>query len=92
MNTTDNSGPQPLNEEKAMNAPSQAPSQAINIRLSRISYPRATWWAMLLLVAVFLLFGLWAEASLPAAQTNATDWQTSLAGVPWVAEISTVWR
>ncbi len=76
-----------------MNAPSPAPSQAMNIRLSRISYPRATWWAMLLLVAVFLLFGLWAEASLPAAQTSDTDWQTSLAaGVPWVAEISTIWR
>ena len=88
MNTTETSGPQPLKEENNMNAP----SQAMNIRLSRISYPRATWWAMLLLVAVFLLFGLWAEASLPAAQTSATDWQTSLAGVPWVAEISTIWR
>ncbi len=88
MNTTETSGPQPLKEENNMNAP----SQAMNIRLSRISYPRATWWAMLLLVAVFLLFGLWAEASLPAAQTSGTDWQTSLASVPWVAEISTIWR
>jgi len=31
-----------------------------NIRLSRISHPRATLWAMALLVVVFLGFGVWA--------------------------------
>ena len=36
-----------------------------NIRMSRISHPRATLWAMLLLAVVFLGFGMWAEACLP---------------------------
>jgi len=36
-----------------------------NIRLSRISHPRATFWAMALLVVVFIGFGVWAEAALP---------------------------
>lgn len=35
-----------------------------NIRLSRISHPRATAWAMTLLIVVFLGFGLWAEAAI----------------------------
>ena len=88
MNTSsDISGPQPRNEEKSMNAP----SQAMNIRLSRISYPRATWWAMLLLVAVFLVFGLWAEAALPAAQTSTLDWQSSLPSYAWLTELGAVW-
>ncbi|MEM7078108.1 MAG: hypothetical protein AAF513_05710 [Pseudomonadota bacterium] len=34
------------------------------IRLSRISYPRSTWWVMLALTVTFLLFGLWAQISL----------------------------
>ncbi len=36
-------------------------------RLSRVSHPRATLWAMLLLALVFLGFGLVAEAFVPAA-------------------------
>ena len=36
-------------------------------RLSRISYPRATLWAMILLMVVFLGFGLVAQAYVPAA-------------------------
>ncbi len=35
-----------------------------NIRLSRISHPRATAWAMTLLVIVLLSFGLGAEAAM----------------------------
>lgn len=35
-----------------------------NIRLSRVSHPRASLWAMLLLVVVFLGFGVVAEACL----------------------------
>jgi hypothetical protein len=35
-----------------------------NIRLSRISHPRATFWAIALLVVVFLGFGVFAEAAL----------------------------
>ncbi len=37
-----------------------------SFRLSRISYPRATLWAMILLALVFLGFGLLAEAYVPA--------------------------
>ena len=35
-----------------------------NIRLSRISHPRATVWAMTLLILVFVGFGLFAEAAM----------------------------
>lgn len=34
------------------------------IRLSRMSYPRSTWWVILLLTVTFLIFGLWAQLSL----------------------------
>ena len=37
-------------------------------RLSRISYPRATLWAMILLTIVFLSFGLVAQAYVPALE------------------------
>ena len=40
-----------------------------NLRLSRVSHPRATGWAVALLVVVFLAFGLWAEAAIPAAHS-----------------------
>ncbi len=36
-----------------------------NFRLSRISHPRASLWAMALLAVVFVAFGVWAEASVP---------------------------
>ena len=36
-----------------------------SFRLSRISYPRATLWAMILLALVFLSFGLVAQAHVP---------------------------
>ena len=35
-----------------------------HFRLSRIAHPRATFWAALLLVVVFLSFGVVAEASM----------------------------
>ena len=38
-----------------------------HIRLSRISYPRGTWWVMLLIAAVFLAFGAWAQVWVPEA-------------------------
>ena len=41
-------------------------------RLSRISYPRATLWAMILLTVVFLGFGLAAQAYVPAAGPAAS--------------------
>lgn len=38
-----------------------------DFRLSRVSHPRATFWAILLLTLVFLGFGLAAEAFVPPA-------------------------
>ena len=43
-----------------------------SFRLSRISYPRATLWAMILLALVFLGFGLLAEAYVPAVEPADT--------------------
>ena len=43
-----------------------------DFRLSRISHPRATLWAMILLALVFLGFGLVAEAFVPAAALSAS--------------------
>ena len=40
-----------------------------SFRLSRISNPRATLWAMILLALVFLCFGLVAEAYVPEIDT-----------------------
>ncbi len=40
-----------------------------NFRLSRISHPRASLWAMALLAVVFVAFGVWAEASVPMLET-----------------------
>ena len=40
-----------------------------NLRLSRVSHPRATGWAVALLVVVFLAFGIWAEAAITAANS-----------------------
>ncbi len=39
-----------------------------HFRLSRIAHPRATFWAVLLLAAVFLSFGVVAEASMAASE------------------------
>ena len=62
---------------------------AMNIRMSRISHPRATWLAIALLVVVFLAFGLWAEASLPQAQSAAPLLETSLAAhYPWLGKLT----
>lgn len=44
-------------------------------RISRVSHPRATIWAAILLVVVFLGFGVWAEAhveDVPGADTAIT--------------------
>lgn len=43
-----------------------------NIRLSRITHPRATMWAALLLVIVFLGFGMVAEACQPEGLSAPT--------------------
>ncbi len=47
-----------------------------NFRLSRISHPRSNLWAMLLLVVVFLCFGLVAQAYVPSATTISTTTET----------------
>ena len=59
-----------------------------NIRLSRISHPRATGWAMALLVVVFLGFGIWAEATLPAVDTSAVMLDSALPNGEWLAHIT----
>ncbi len=41
-----------------------------NIRLSRISHPRSNLFAMLLLIVVFLGFGVVAEACMPEAHAT----------------------
>ncbi len=42
-------------------------------RLSRISHPRASLWAMILLLVVFLGFGLAAQAYVPAIEPVAFE-------------------
>lgn len=44
-----------------------------SIRLSRLSHPRATMLAMILLAAVFLLFGLFANALHPELAMQAPE-------------------
>ena len=51
------------------------------LRLSRLRYPRATLWAMLLLVLVFLGFGLVAGAHVPATEPAVTVFEELGAGV-----------
>ncbi len=55
---------------------------ANNIRMSRISHPRGTFWAMLLLTVVFLGFGVWAEACLP----ETTAFGNTLPANEWVGQ------
>ncbi len=48
----------------AVNTPADESLSTHNIRMSRISHPRATLWAITLLVVVFLGFGVLAEAAI----------------------------
>ena len=59
-----------------------------NIRLSRISHPRATVWAMGLLVVVFLGFGIWADAAMPAVNTSAVMLDSVMPSGNWLAHIT----
>ncbi len=43
-----------------------------SFRLSRISQPRATWAAILLLAAVFITFGVFADQALPSAGASTS--------------------
>ena len=52
-----------------------------NIRLSRISHPRATLMGFALLIAVFLVFGLWAQVSYPEL-SHASMFMDSSNGEP----------
>ncbi|NKC01135.1 MAG: hypothetical protein GKR90_21930 [Pseudomonadales bacterium] len=60
-----------------------------NIRLSRISHPRGSIWALLLIVIAFLGFGVVAEACLPEA--TSASMQTS-SSVQTVSTIDAVHR
>ena len=71
-----------------MNDTKENEMSTIAMRLSRISYPRANVWAMVLLVAVFLSFGIWAQAAqLPVQETVETF--TSSGGNHWLAALCT---
>ncbi|MCR9261106.1 MAG: hypothetical protein NXH95_15385 [Pseudomonadaceae bacterium] len=61
-----------------------------NIRLSRISHPRATFWAMALLIIVFLGFGIWAEASLPDLQAQTLTPEAHISSQGWLAQLAYV--
>ncbi len=61
-----------------------------NIRLSRIYQPRATVWAMALLTIVFLGFGIWAEATMPAADSSALLLDAQLPAHGWLAQFTAV--
>ncbi|XOV84511.1 MAG: hypothetical protein ACFHXK_05215 [bacterium] len=61
-----------------------------NIRLSRISHPRASIWAIALLILVFLGFGLWAEASLPDLQAQTLTPDAHIHSQGWLAQLAYV--
>lgn len=63
-----------------------------NIRLSRIYQPRATLWAMALLTIVFLGFGIWAEATLPALNASAVMLDGHLPASGWLTQFSAALR
>ena len=62
-----------------------------NIRLSRISHPRATLFGFTLLIAVFVLFGIWAQIFHPewmavSGQPSITTQIASASG-PWLQDL-----
>ena len=44
-----------------------------HIRLSRISYPRANMWAVILLITVFMSFGVLAQVCFPEIGSTHAD-------------------
>ncbi len=63
---------------------------ANNIRLSRVSHPRATLWAVALLIIVFLGFGIWAETSVTMTQTSTVELNSFAAGSDWLTGLAKV--
>lgn len=72
-----------------------------NIRLSRISHPRATLLGVALLFAVFMLFGLWAQvfhpewmqvSTQPPQSSSLMDSPMMAAGQHWLHKIVAVVR
>ncbi len=61
-----------------------------NIRLSRISHPRATFWAITLLIVVFIGFGIWAEASVPGLHAQQLTPDVHIPGLGWVDQLAYV--
>lgn len=61
-----------------------------NIRLSRISHPRATFWAITLLIVVFIAFGIWAEASVPGLHAQAMTPDVHIPGLVWLDQLAYV--
>lgn len=65
-----------INREKTVNTKSTTIGYGPTIgdmRLSRLSHPRATLMAMVLLAVVFLLFGMFASAAVEPAYTPAPE-------------------
>jgi hypothetical protein len=58
-----------------------------NIRLSRISHPRATFWAITLLIVVFVGFGIWAQASVPSLHGQALTPDMHIPGMDWLDQL-----
>lgn len=61
---------------------------ANNIRLSRVSHPRATLWAIALLIIVFVGFGVLAQTSIPMDHTSSLHLGTFTQGSGWLAELT----
>lgn len=67
--------PLPMEQETDVN------TRNSSFRLSRISNPRATFWAMILLALVFLCFGLVAQAYVPEIHPAGAAFEGFGAGV-----------
>ena len=63
-----------------------------NIRLSRLSHPRATLWAVALLIIVFLGFGLFAQARMPLSASSSVYLEGFTAQANWLNQVTAVFK
>ena len=64
------------------------PSMMANIRLSRVSHPRATLWAVALLIIVFVGFGVLAQTSIPMEHTSSMHLDRLVQGSSWLTQLT----
>jgi hypothetical protein len=57
-----------------------------SFRLSRLNSPRATLWSAVLLIAAFIVFGVWANAAAPAL-SYAGDQMMAEPAVTFVSQL-----